>query len=133
MFTKLSEEYTLFLDSEANFELHDLQLFVKFTGLFIFILSEGILDSYWCLEELRSAVRHNRKILVLRLYDYHLPEQWPPGTDDLKSVIEGSETIIYMAEFFTECIEKIKLHLGPSITSIFFCTNIEQLKMLLKN
>ena len=47
-----------------------------------------------------------------------MPEQWPPGTDDLKEVILKADTITYMAEFFTECIEKIKLRLGPSKLSL---------------
>ena len=114
IYTELKNDYTLFLDSEAKFNLHNLQLIVKHTALFIFILSEGILDSYWCLEELRSAVKNNRRILVLRLFDFRMPEVWPQGSEDLKEVIEKSETIIYMAEFFTECIEKIKSLMGPS-------------------
>ena len=59
-------------------------------------------------------MRNDRKILVLRLFDFKMPEQWPVGTDDLKEIILKADTITYMAEFFTECIEKIKLRLGPS-------------------
>jgi hypothetical protein len=50
IFQELRNDYTLFLDSEATFNLHNLQLIVKYTGLFIFMLSDGIFDSYWCLE-----------------------------------------------------------------------------------
>ena len=50
IFQQLNLDYKIFLDSEASFNLHNLQLIVKYTGLFVFILSEGIFDSYWCLE-----------------------------------------------------------------------------------
>src|SRR5688500_12334826 len=54
LFQELKENYKIFLDSEATFNLHNLQLIVKYTGLFIFILSEGIFDSFWCLEGTQS-------------------------------------------------------------------------------
>ncbi len=62
MFQELRTNYNVFLDSEATFNLHNLRLIVKHTGntftahrylilgLFIFILSDGIFDSFWCLE-----------------------------------------------------------------------------------
>ena len=65
-------------------------------------------------KELRSAVRNNRRVLVLRVFNFRLPENWPPGTEDIKEIILRSDTITYMAEFFTECIAKIKKRLGPS-------------------
>jgi hypothetical protein len=50
IYQELRNSYNIFLDSEATFNLHNLRLIVKYTGLFVFILSEGIFDSFWCLE-----------------------------------------------------------------------------------
>ncbi len=72
------------------------------------------------MEELRSAVRNQRKILILRLYDFVMPNPWPPGTDDIRDVVMNSPTITYMAEFFIECVEKIKLFLGPCNNFIYY-------------
>ncbi len=50
LYQGLSQDYTLFLDSAADFDLHDLQLIVEQTMNFIFILTEGILESEWCIQ-----------------------------------------------------------------------------------
>jgi hypothetical protein len=56
-----------------------------------------------------------------------MPEQWPPGSEDLKELITNADTITYMAEFFTECVEKIKTRLGPcSVIFLFFSYIIRQ-------
>jgi hypothetical protein len=40
----------VFLDVHAEFDLHDLPTIVAKTKLFVFILSEGIFDSQYCLK-----------------------------------------------------------------------------------
>ena len=62
LYQALSPHYNVFLDSEATFNLHNLRLIVKYTGLFIFILSDGIFDSYWCLEGIwENSGKTNKK------------------------------------------------------------------------
>jgi hypothetical protein len=41
-----------FLDVQAEFDLHDLRLIVKETKLFVFIVTDGIFSSPWCLKGL---------------------------------------------------------------------------------
>ena len=36
-------------------DLHDLKEIVKHTKLFVFILTEGIFDSFWCLQGKKIA------------------------------------------------------------------------------
>jgi hypothetical protein len=50
LYQALHQEYNLFLDTEATFDLHNLQILVANTDLLIFILSKDILLSFWCLE-----------------------------------------------------------------------------------
>jgi hypothetical protein len=114
IFQELKTEYKIFLDSEASFNLHNLQLIVKYTGLFIFILSEGIFDSYWCLEELRSAIRNKRRIVVVRMFQFEIPDEFPPEMKDIEDFIKTADKIVYMAEFFGEFIRKLKTFFGPS-------------------
>ncbi len=64
--------YSAFLDTEAKFNLHDLATIVQYTsrfvvlhncsGVFILILSAGIFDSPWCLQEIRSAVANSKPV-----------------------------------------------------------------------
>ncbi len=62
LFEGLKDEYKVFLDSEAKFKIHDLQLIVKNTEIFVFVLTHGILLSHWCLQELLSAIEHSKKV-----------------------------------------------------------------------
>jgi len=105
--------YKVFLDSEASFDLHDLALIVKHTGLFIFILSEGILDSFWCMQELRSAVENKKKVLLVRDVKYRLPNPLPEHVKDMAHILLESPCVDYVAEFHQQCVERIKKELGP--------------------
>ena len=44
IFEKFGREYCTFLDSEATFELHNLQMLIEKTNVIVFILTEGILN-----------------------------------------------------------------------------------------
>jgi hypothetical protein len=116
----LRDDYYCFLDSEADFDLHDLELIVKNTELFILILSEGILDSFWCLQELRSAIANKKKVLIIREYRFLLPpkDQLPA---DLADILHDSKTLDYMAEFFTPFLVKLKKEIGISDEIIMTC------------
>jgi len=111
IFQGLKSEYKVFLDSEADFDLHDLKLIVKSTRLFIFILSEGIFDSYWCLQELKTAVDFGKRVLIVRDYLFRIPEKIP---SEAEYVMKNSVMIDYMAEFYEQAVALIKEELGPA-------------------
>jgi len=102
------------LDTEADFDLHDLQQIVKHTDLFIFILSQGILDSFWCLQELRAAIENKKRILLVRDYLYQLPNSLPAHAQDLKDILTNSKEILYVAEYYQECVETIRKELDTN-------------------
>jgi len=110
LYDGLSSEYKVFLDSEAQFVLHELELIVEKTELFVFILSPGILDSVWCLKELRSAIQHKKKIVLVRHFQYELPKVFPDSLEDVKDTLLHAPTITWMAEYNHECIQLIKKH-----------------------
>ncbi len=70
LYEGLKDWYQVFLDSEAKFNIHDLKCIVQSTEVFVFVLTHGILMSYWCLEELTSALQNNKK--VMKSYHYSL-------------------------------------------------------------
>ena len=61
---------------------------------------------------MRSAIENKRKILVLQDYQFKVPNPLPPGLEDIELFLSKCTKILYMAEFFAECIKKIKTHLG---------------------
>ncbi len=62
LYEGLKDDYKVFLDSEAKFKIHDLQLIVKNTEVFVFVLTHGILLSHWCLQELLSASENSKQV-----------------------------------------------------------------------
>jgi hypothetical protein len=78
IFEKFGREYCTFLDSEATFELHNLQMLIEKTNVIVFILTEGILNkSLFCLLELLTAIHHQKEVVLVRDLSYHLPME--PG------------------------------------------------------
>ena len=63
LFEGLKDKYKIFLDSEAKFKIHDLKKIVEHTDTFIFILTNGILLSRWCFEELKYAILNHKKVI----------------------------------------------------------------------
>jgi hypothetical protein len=43
-----------------------------------------------------------------------MPTQLPVGWKDIEDFLAKADTVIYIAEFFRECIAAIRSHLGPS-------------------
>jgi len=117
----LKEDYQVFLDSEADFDLHDLAAIVKNTQIFIFVLTEGILDSFWCLQELRSAIENKKRILIIREYHYHLPEVLPAELQDLHSTLYECKVLEYMAEFYVPFMAALKKEIGIADSLITLC------------
>jgi hypothetical protein len=62
--TNLQNDYIVFLDSEAHFKLHDLEILVSQTDVFVLILSRDYVTSEWCLKELKSAILNKIKVLT---------------------------------------------------------------------
>ena len=62
LYEGLKDDYKVFLDSEAKFKIHDLELIVQNTDLLVLILSAGYLDSYWCCQELRAALKYKKPV-----------------------------------------------------------------------
>ncbi len=62
LYEGLKDWYTVFLDSEAKFNIHDLKQIVQNTEVFVFVLTHGVLLSHWCLEELKSALENKKQV-----------------------------------------------------------------------
>jgi len=54
-----------FLDMEFRGELNDLELIVSTARTLIFVLSDNVFDSEWCIKELAAAVRHGVKVVFV--------------------------------------------------------------------
>ncbi len=67
LYEGLKDFYHVFLDSEAKFNIHDLKLIVQNTDVFVFVLTHGILLSYWCMEELASAIYNKKQVTICSL------------------------------------------------------------------
>mmetsp|Transcript_4017 Transcript_4017/g.5638 ORF Transcript_4017/g.5638 Transcript_4017/m.5638 type:complete len:839 (+) Transcript_4017:81-2597(+) len=137
LFEGFKNHYKVFLDSEADFDIHDLQLIVKQTNTFIFILSHGILDSLWCLKELEAAVLYGKRIIFVRDFQFQFPKTWPDMvTPELKELLLNAKPVIYMAEFYSQCVEKLKEMIGVSdslIKAFESCLTSESLSAILNN
>jgi len=54
-----------FLDVEFRGELNDLELIVSTSRTLIFVLSDNVFDSEWCMKELVAAVRNGVKVVFV--------------------------------------------------------------------
>eukprot|EP01116_Phalansterium_solitarium_P018237 TRINITY_DN4768_c0_g1_i2.p1 TRINITY_DN4768_c0_g1~~TRINITY_DN4768_c0_g1_i2.p1 ORF type:complete len:1097 (-),score=201.58 TRINITY_DN4768_c0_g1_i2:86-3376(-) len=114
LFEGLKADFDCFLDSEARFKIHDLEEIVRRCDTFVFIMTDGILQSEWCLKELRAAISGRKPIVVVRHIEYPIPKAWPEGMQDVGPAIEKAPKVVWMAEFNQECINKLKRqYLGP--------------------
>jgi hypothetical protein len=78
-------------------------------------LTGGILDSEWCIKELRSAIKSKKEIVVIRDVSYRLPDLFPMHLLDIEDIIRNSKTLVWVAEYNTACVERLKSEvLGPS-------------------
>ncbi len=82
--------------------------------MFIFIITDGIWLSRWCLEELKSAVANNKKIVVVSDLNNKIPEALPEGWEVVGSHLRQAEQLIWIAEFNTPCLKALKRIIGPS-------------------
>jgi hypothetical protein len=105
----LNPRLQIFLDVKAEFELHNLPLIVEKSKLFVFILTEGIFASEYCLKELESAVKLKKKIFVVRDSKYAVPkeldEKWAPYDDYFQDYYE--HFMVYTAKHSEKCAQHI--------------------------
>jgi len=90
---------------------------VKNTETFVFLLTHGILLSFWCLQELEAAIEHKKKIVVIRELSYTLPTVLPVPWQKVESILRSPDQLIWMAEYNTACIEQLKERIGLNISS----------------
>jgi len=81
---------------------------------FIFILTDGILLSQWCLEELKSAMDNKKKVIILRDLAYSLPAVLPTEWQEVESLLRTPDQLVWMAEYNTPCIIELLKKMGPS-------------------
>jgi kelch-like protein 20 len=106
---KLDPKLQIFLDVKTEFELHNLPLIVEKTKLFVFILTEGIFASEYCLKELETAVQLKKKIFVVRDAKYTVPkeldEKWVPYDDYFQDYYP--HFMVYTAKHSEKCAQQI--------------------------
>jgi hypothetical protein len=106
---RLDAKLQIFLDVKAEFELHNLPLIVEKSKLFVFILTEGIFASEYCLKELETAVNLKKKIFVVRDAKYSVPkeldEKWKPYDDYFQDYY--SHFMVYTAKHSEKCAQQI--------------------------
>jgi hypothetical protein len=106
---RLDPKLQIFLDVKAEFELHNLPLIVEKSKLFVFILTEGIFASEYCLKELETAVKLKKKIFVVRDAKYAVPKElddkWAPYDDYFQDYYE--HFMVYTAKHSEKCAQQI--------------------------
>ena len=56
------------------------------------VLTDGYLESNWCIQELRSAIKYNKPVIVVRYYLYRFPIPFPEQLNDVKYVLDNSSS-----------------------------------------
>ena len=60
-----SRDVRCFLDMEFRDDLNDLEELVAASSTLLFVLTDHVLESEWCLKELAAAVKNNVKIVMV--------------------------------------------------------------------
>jgi len=124
LYESLKEEYDVFLDSETQFKIHDLEIIVQQTDIFVFILSKDYVDSEWCLKEIKTAILNKKKIVIVRDLGYPTLQDFaekakeflsPVTIEDVQHVINEAPTYTWMAEYHHACVAKLKKEGEPYI------------------
>jgi len=112
LYEELKGDYKIFLDSETKFKIHNLKEIVKNTDVFIFVLSQGVLQSFWCLQELISALENKKRVIIVRDLAFNLPESVPEEWKPVEHIILDPNQLIWIAEYNTACIQALKKRIG---------------------
>jgi len=99
----------VFLDVRTEFDLHDLKKLVEKTKLFVFIMTQGILESHYCFIEFETAQELFKPTLVIYGEKYEPPEELPIDSKWKKyeKILLGYKAIRYGAHFHDKAVEKI--------------------------
>jgi hypothetical protein len=62
---KQNPDLRIFLDVDDLENVHDLKLNVARTDTFVLLLTEGVFERKFVQEEIRAAIKHNRKIVLV--------------------------------------------------------------------
>jgi len=133
LYEGLKNEYKIFLDSESNFNIHDLKKIVQHTEVMLFILSHGILLSHWCLQELLSALENNKRVIVVRDLSYKLPAELPTEWEKVSHILRSPDHLIWIAEYNSACIRTLKKRIGLGDQTIKLAESLIKNPIINKN
>jgi hypothetical protein len=118
--------YTTYLDFEYLKELKDLREAVSRCQNFIFILSDHIFDSFWCKEELMTAVRSGCNIILVvkegskwvntdgqDVYEFPPPNLIGALPEEAQRVFSNNVAIKHSDEYYQSFVEKVMGRLVP--------------------
>ena len=112
--------YTAFLDVENLEQLADLPLVVAGCDVFIFVLSDGIFESEYCLKELKSAVLAGMSVILVTKEGSRWPDQDGENVDSFP----GAHLIDWLPP---ECREPFRSNVAISHSNEYytsFCHNL---------
>eukprot|EP00027_Filamoeba_sp_ATCC50430_P003950 CAMPEP_0168557112 /NCGR_PEP_ID=MMETSP0413-20121227/9243_1 /TAXON_ID=136452 /ORGANISM="Filamoeba nolandi, Strain NC-AS-23-1" /LENGTH=603 /DNA_ID=CAMNT_0008588105 /DNA_START=18 /DNA_END=1829 /DNA_ORIENTATION=- len=109
LYNELTNKFKLnpFLDVKAKFNLHDLVQIVQNTKLFVMIITDGIFDSYWCMQELVAAIKANKPVMFVCHSSFQLTVDSPMIL--IKQIIHDNmqHVVIYNAVYAKDAANTI--------------------------
>lgn len=51
-------------------------------------------------------------------YQFKFPNPFPQELEDIQTLLSSADKILYMAEFFSDCVKQIRIRLGPTDTQL---------------
>ncbi len=68
----------------------------------------------YCRIELRMAYSLHKQIVIVRDYQYKIPDLFPSYSADIQHIVaDPQRQFIYMAEYYEACLKKLVQVLGP--------------------
>lgn len=125
---ELKDNYDCFIPSKTT---QDRLSILQYAKWFLLIITKETLNFPQCIEgcfssfsflinlDLRFAKQHNRKILIIKELMYSVDYSLLPN--DIADTLSSSNSLVYMSEFFNDCVVKIRTLIGPSDKSVMSC------------
>jgi len=111
LYISLTEKYKkkVFLDVRTEFDIHNLQKLIEKTKFFIFIMTEGILDSYYCFLEFETAINLKKPILVIHGENFQSVDNLPDDNKWKKygRILFGRKVLKYESHYHNENVSKL--------------------------
>ena len=79
----------------------------RFSSKFIILIIVKLL-------EIRSAVANGKRLIFVRDVNFTIPKPLPPHAADLEHLLHEYPVIDYMAEFYSQFMQKLRKEIGPS-------------------